>query len=113
MKTVCVDFNGVLDLYQGWNGPGTEFRFGPRPGVEAFLTALARRGYRIVVLTAAEPRVVEGWLRANGLDGLVDDVTNKKPPALAYIDDRGITFRGDYEETLRELDAFRAHWEQN
>ena len=38
-------------------------------------------------------------------------VTDKKPPAFAYIDDRAICFQGDYGKTLDQLEAFKAHWE--
>src|SRR5436309_3727667 len=46
---VCVDLNGVLDAYAGWQGP--EHWDAPRPGAEAFLRALSERGFRVVVFT--------------------------------------------------------------
>lgn len=45
-------------------------------------------------------------LSGNGLDDLVDWVTRQKPPALAYIDDRGICFKGDFWATLWQLKRF-------
>ena len=38
-------------------------------------------------------------------------VTDKKPPAFAYIDDRAICFEGDFLRTLDKLGEFKAHWE--
>ena len=40
-------------------------------------------------------------------------VTDKKPPAFAYIDDRAICFQGDFAKTLDQLEAFKAHWESD
>jgi hypothetical protein len=52
------------------------------------------------------------WLGDHGLDRLVDAVTDRKEPAFVYIDDRAICFRGDYEETLKQVDTFRTYWDQ-
>jgi len=45
----CVDFNGVLDAYTGWQGPA-HFE-PPRTGAREFLDALAARGFEIVVFS--------------------------------------------------------------
>ncbi len=108
-RTICVDWNGVLDTYTGWRGE--EHFDPPRPGAREFLEALRTRFDDVVVLSSREPEAIWGWLRQWGLDRLVDRVTSVKVPAVAYIDDRAIRFAGDFAETLRELDAFRAHWE--
>jgi len=50
------------------------------------------------------------WLRY-GLDGFVSEVTDRKPAAHVFVDDRAVCFRGDFEDTLRQIDAFSAHWE--
>jgi hypothetical protein len=31
--------------------------------------------------------------------------------AHVFVDDRAVCFRGDFGETLREIDRFSAHWE--
>jgi hypothetical protein len=54
---------------------------------------------------------VRDWLRAHGLDSLVDDVTARKPAAYVFVDDRAVCFRGDFDQTLRDIDRFVAHWE--
>ena len=108
MRTVCVDFNGVLDAYQGWRGPG-HFD-GPRPGAREFLEALSTRGYRVVVFTTRYSADVWQWLHAHGMADLVMDVTDRKPAAHVFVDDRAVCFRGDFPETLREIERFAAHW---
>jgi hypothetical protein len=105
----CVDFNGVLDAYTGWKGPA---HFDPpRPGARAFLEALRARGLRIVIFTTRYPDDVWRWLREHRLDDLVGDVTDRKPAAHVFVDDRAVCFRGDFDETLKQIDAFAAHWE--
>jgi len=106
---VCVDLNGVLDAYAGWQG--AEHFDAPRPGARAFLLGLRERGYRIVVFTTRYAPDVDAWLAAHALADLVDEVTDRKPPAHVFVDDRAICFRGDFGSTLREIDAFAAHWE--
>ena len=108
MRTVCVDLNGVLDSYQGWKGP--QHFDEPRPGARDFLEELRRRGYAVVVFTARYAPDVWAWLRTYELADLVLDVTDRKPPAHVFVDDRAVCFRGDFETTLDEVDRFMAHW---
>ncbi len=107
-KRICVDLNGVLDTYSGWRGEVTWHA--PRPGAAAFLEALAQRGHEIVVLTTRDPAAARAWLARHGLDRFVARVTDRKLPALAYVDDRAVPFRGDFAETLAALEDFRPHW---
>jgi phosphoglycolate phosphatase-like HAD superfamily hydrolase len=106
---VCVDLNGVLDAYTGWRG--SEHFDPPRPGAREFLEALARRGYTVVVFTTRYPDDVWRWLKEFNLDALVQQVTDRKPAAHVFVDDRAVCFRGDFDSTLREIDVFSAHWE--
>ncbi len=105
----CVDVNGVLDQYTGWRG--AEHWDEPRPGAAEFLRSLNERGFRVVIHTTRWPEDVRSWLRAHGLLEYVADVTDRKVAAFVFVDDRAITFRGDFDETLREIESFRAHWE--
>lgn len=107
-NTVCVDLNGTLDLYQGWRGPNYWYR--PRPGAGRFLAALKARNYNVVIFTTRDAAGVWAWLKRYRLARYVDDVTNLKIPAIAYVDDRAIPFRGDYDEVLRELENFHPYW---
>jgi hypothetical protein len=107
--TVCLDLDGVLNLYDGWKG--ADFFHPPRPGVADFLRALNDRNYRVVVFTIRWPEHVEQWLERNGLRGYVDAVTDKKPVAHVYVDDRAICFDGDFARALEQIARFKAHWE--
>lgn len=86
MKSACVDFDAVIHVYPKWGGNPP-----PNPpieGAEVGLRALREAGYRVVVLSARDPFHVRAWLEKHGLISLVADVTNVKPPAAVYFDDR-------------------------
>ena len=107
-KHVCVDFDGVLAEYDGWKGPD---RLGdPLPGAVAFLREINRLGMQVIILTTRDPDAVHSWLIDHHLHELVDRVTRQKSPALAYIDDRGICFKGDFGAILWELVRFTPYW---
>ena len=106
---VCVDFDGVLNDYKGWQG---DMLYEPREGVMEFLEELSNN-YSVVILTTRNNEKVWEWLRKYGLDFLVDDVTDIKIPAIAYIDDRGLKFNGNFSKTLERLHNFQTHWEKN
>lgn len=105
----CVDLNGVLDAYSGWQHP--DHWDPPRAGARAFLEGLRARGFDVVIFTTRHPVGVRRWLREHGLYDLVGAVTRRKPPAHVFIDDRAICFRGDFDEALRQVEGFKAHWE--
>jgi hypothetical protein len=108
-KLACVDLNGVLDAYAGWKGAN---HFDPpRPGAREFLEALRARGFEIVIFTTRYEKDVWNWAKAHRLDDLISVVTDRKPAAHVFVDDRAICFRGDFAATLREIDGFAAHWE--
>ena len=109
-KHVCVDFDGVLAQYAGWKGPN---HLGdPRPGAKEFLEEIRDLGMKPIILTTREPENVYLWLSKWGLKGLVARVTQEKPPALVYIDDRALRFRGNFQETLGELQRFVPFWRE-
>ena len=49
---------------------------------------------------------------SHGLLPLVAAVTRRKPPAHVFVDDRAVCFGGDFDDTLRKVEAFKAHWEE-
>ena len=108
VKTVCVDFDGVIHEYKGWNGflPTGE----PIPGAREFLANLAAR-YQVVIHTSRKPEYVWPWLTRYAMTDMVYEVTNTKVPAIAYVDDRAVRFDGDFDKALREISS-PAHWEE-
>jgi hypothetical protein len=116
MKTLAIDFDGVIHAYsRGWEGGAIYDE--PVPGVAEALALLAL-DYRLVVFTARdlkppEAREIGLWLYEHGLTQYIAEVTNEKPKAWAYIDDRAIRFESwkqalDSVEGLAVGDTWRA-----
>ena len=59
MKTVCIDFDGVLNTYDGWKGE--DELFNPREKVEWFLKQLRQAGYEIVIHSTRTPSKIRKW----------------------------------------------------
>ena len=106
-KTICLDYNGVLDMYEGYAG-GKEYP--PRPGIVEFLSTLRNMGYTIVIFTAVEPVKVYYWLEKYNLMQFISKVTNTKVPAVLYVDDRAITFDGNFDHAIEAISKFHPHW---
>jgi hypothetical protein len=108
-QTVCLDFDGVLHSYSsGWCGAEVI----PDPPIHGTRQAVERlrQLYRVVVLssrcrTEAGRQAVASWLQRHEIE--VDEVCAHKPPALVYVDDRAIRFRGDWDDLLSQVSDFR------
>lgn len=106
--TVAVDFDGVLNKYSGWNGENDLST--PQSGVQYFLKKLNEK-YGVIVFTVRDKDKVKEWLKKYELDRYVIHVTDIKPKAVAYIDDRAIKYNGNYGEVLEKLERFKTWWE--
>jgi len=107
---IVLDFNGVLDQYKGWNGELQDYP--PAEGVKEFLESLEENFRTIIVQSATLPiEFVKNWLIKYHLDQYVDYVTNHKPPAAVYVDDRAVTHTGNFKETLEKVRSFKPFWE--
>lgn len=103
MPTVAVDFDGVLhDYSRGWQGG--ECYGDPLPGAKAALIELSKR-YDLVVFTARHDLpAVQEWLRKHRFAHFFKDVTNRKPQAKIYLDDRAVRF-SSWEQALEDIRA--------
>lgn len=108
-KTVVFDFDGVINSYKsGW----TEVNNLPDPPVEGIkesIEEIRKAGYRVVVSSARASdmrgfHAIRAYLWRYGIG--VDEVTNQKPPAIVYIDDRAITFNGNAKSLLSKIESF-------
>lgn len=94
-KTIAIDFDGVIHKYsKGWHG-GSIYD-DPVEGAMEAMCHLHGKGYEIVIFTT---RInfgeIKQWIISHLPDSHKDidfEVTNIKPPAVAYIDDRAIRF---------------------
>ena len=96
MKTICLDFDGVVNDYQGWRDEGFDVILDePKAGAREGIAALRALGYRVVIHSARSGfeggiKCIDEWL--NKHDIKVDSVEEHKPVALLYVDDRGLYF---------------------
>lgn len=115
MPTVAVDFDGVIHAYsKGWQD-GTIYD-PPLPGALDGLRSLMER-YAVFIHTTREPMQVARWLHEHGFDCTPDPgglefwnevggpllITQRKLPAIAYIDDRAIRFES-WGQALADLE---------
>lgn len=108
-KTVVFDFDGVLHSYKsGWKG-ATIIPDPPVPGIKQEIDNL-RRDHKVVVVSTrcfqnGGIEAIKKWLASH--DIIVDDVLGEKPPAYAYVDDRGICFNGIAEGLAEKVRGFK------
>lgn len=101
-KTIAIDFDGVLHSHQsGWNGNVPTDP--PVSGAREFVQSIVSSGYEVVIFScraesSAGKDGIISWLKNNQFPDV--PVTNTKPIAELYIDDRGYRFNGDFNEVL-------------
>ena len=87
--TVSVDFDGVIHKFsKGWQDGSIYDE--PMPGARKAIKQMIKEGLNVVVSTCREVESVKRWLSKQGFVDL--EVTNSKPYAIAYIDDRAVKF---------------------
>lgn len=101
LKTLAIDFDGVLHKYsRGWLD-GSIYD-PPMAGAVEAIKVLEKK-YNLVVFTSRQNLAeVEEWLEHH-FNGWKPEVTNRKPIAFRYIDDRGIKFT-DWETIKNALE---------
>jgi hypothetical protein len=98
-RTIALDFDGVIHSYvSGWTGPTPVDP--PVIGARDAIATIRALGHRVVVFSCrAETQDgmdgILGWLALH--DIRVDEVTNVKPHAVLYVDDRGVRFEGSWD----------------
>jgi phosphoglycolate phosphatase-like HAD superfamily hydrolase len=102
-KTLGLDFDGTICQKQSY-GDGLIYQT-PTDGAVEAIKKLKDAGYKLVVFTTRlnpdfggdivwkHKQIVE-WLQKYGIP--YDEVTNHKPEAMAYIDDRAVRFQGNW-----------------
>ena len=110
-KTLCLDFDGVIHSYKsGWKGASII----PDPPVIGAREAIAklRENWKVVVYSSRSgqeggKQAMSDWFVNNDIQ--VDELCDHKPPAFIYVDDRGVTFTGNWDKLIDDVNNF-IHW---
>lgn len=105
-KTLLIDLDGVLNTYVG--GYQADFIPPIRQGAKEFLIAL-EPNFELKLFTTRPAELAQKWLDDNEISHLFTEVTNIKKPAWLLIDDRCLTFNGDYDDLTTKIINF-APW---
>ena len=104
---VCIDFDGVIHSYDKGYGDGSLYG-NPIEGAIDNIVKLHDAKHDIYILTARKKEQhteVETWIRKHLPDShknISITVSNTKPPAGAYVDDKAIAFR-DWDQAMADI----------
>ena len=103
-KTILIDLDGVLNTYTGNFDPN----FIPpiKDGAVEFLKNLSKN-YEIKLFTTRNKLLATKWLIENKIDSYFQDITNIKDVCYLYVDDRCVTFDGDYNSLNDKIENFK------
>lgn len=118
MKTICIDIDGTICTYSGWRGSD---KFGEvLPDAAESILRLHEDGWFVIIFSTRSDKIeVEKFLRSNNIffDAVnenphqPENALGGKPIADVYLDDRAVTFRGNWEEAYSEVVNF-VPWER-
>lgn len=110
-KTVVFDFDGVINSYaSGWKGIDI-IPDPPVDGISEVMKKLKDNGYEIVIHSTRAENVkgkysIAAYCKNNNIP--YDSISETKPPALVYVDDRGLKFDGKTDKLLEQIENFHS-----
>lgn len=112
MSLIAIDFdhtiNNNLDIAEG------ERYSKPFPEAKESIQKLMEAGHKIMIFSCNRTAWIKEWL--NHYEIPFDYIwEGMKPVCDAYIDDRGVGFRGDWTKTLEDVDnlfSMKSPWEK-
>ena len=116
MATVAVDLDGVIHRYsRGWDD-GTIYDEPVEGAFDALRTLMER--HAVFIFTTREAESVASWMKERGGFAVTTRVpgqfwnrrgvlliTDRKLPAIAYVDDRAVPFH-DWQQALADIAPF-------
>ena len=114
MKTICIDFDGVIhDYSKGYQGDDVFDK--PVEGACEGLKALKEAGWTIILFTTRKSTaklydfLAEHDLTVDYVNWNPDQPKNSSGKLIAdvYLDDRGICFDGDWQKAVELIKSFK------
>ena len=112
-KVICIDFDGTIIE---WDYPHIRKA---KKGVKEALEKLKSLGFEIHILScrtdkSVHPNLIDRLEHIQAMKKFLDEnnipydqvLNENKPPAFAYIDDRGIGYRDNWENVIKEVEMF-------
>ena len=116
MKTLCIDFDGVIHGYQsGWKGVAVIPDEPVAGALDWLRSLLADPAFRVCIYSSRSKEemgvaAMRAWFIEHGFDPVGLEFPTQKPAAFLTIDDRAICFTGEFPSAER-IHAFRT-WQQ-
>jgi len=108
-KTVVLDFDGCIHSYtSGWKGVANIPDL-PVDGIREAIIEM-RKKYKVIIVSSRTSsydgnQAIMEWLEKHDIE--VDGLSDTKPPAFVYVDDRAIRFDGNSSNLLDQIDSFK------
>jgi len=114
-STIAIDFDGVIHRNSKGYHDGTLYDF-PVEGAAEALKLLSKKYTLIIYTCKANPErpltngktgveLIWEWLDKYNLKQYISNITDKKPRAAVYIEDKAIRFES-WDKTLRSINKF-------
>ena len=116
MAAVCFDFDGVIHSYKsGWKGAAV-IPDPPVEGIKEVIQELKDEGYTIAIHSTRAIEIggryaIAAYCKEHGIP--YDAITATKPPAMVYVDDRGLKFDGKTEGLVEQIKSFHSWVERD
>ncbi|MBI2798471.1 hypothetical protein HYX70_04230 [Candidatus Saccharibacteria bacterium] len=114
------DFDGVIAKYDGFKGKDVAGE--PVPEVVEAIRELKKRGHKIIVYGSTRDNdFLKSYCEQHDIpvdyfneNPEVPNSDGRKPVARVYIDDRGLTYKGQsVQELVEEIENFEPYWKNN
>lgn len=117
---ICVDFDGVLNRYTHYKG--VDVFEDAVPGAAEAMQYLHARHWVIIHTTRPDTPAIRKWLADRNIPfhywnenpdrTATGQLDPRKPIADVYVDDKGITFNGNWPEIVHAIENFRPWYRQ-
>ena len=109
-KNILIDFDNTIHNMDKYNDDKIDGK--PIEGVKEALTELKKEGYHILIFSARSSTnhakskpLIEEWMKKYKIP--FDDVVDKKVPSFVMLDDRVISFHGNWKDAVEDITSFK------